>query len=116
MLVLNEGPEKILSDTLMAKNKLFNMKNQLENLLKKKIRINNEILILKRSIKEKEKHLQIKLKTSINLEAFGSDLEPTEDTQTFILANIPELVPHLLQIDQTISEIEELLREIDGEK
>jgi len=113
MLILNEGPAKILSDTLIAKNKLFNMKNQLENLLKKKIRLDNEILILRRSIKEKEKHLQIKIKTSINLEAFGPDLEPTEDTRTFISENIPELVPHLIQLDQLIKEIDEILQEFE---
>lgn len=113
MLVLNEGPEKILSDTLIAKNKLFNMKNQLENLLKKKIRLDNELMILKRSIKRKEKHLQIKLKTSINLEAFGPDLEPTEESDNFISRELPELVPHLIHLDQLIREIDELLKELE---
>jgi len=113
MLILNESPEKILSDTVLAKNKLFNMKNQLENLLHKKIRIDNELKILKKSIKEKEKHLQLSLKTSINLEAFGTESEPTESTREFLTRELPEVIPQFIEFDQLLTEIDELLKEIE---
>lgn len=113
MLILNEGPEKILSDTLLAKNKLTNMKKQLEILLQKKIRLDNEILILKKSISKKNKSLTLKLKTSIALEAFNPEEVSIETRQEFLQRELPEVVPLFIELDQLTSEISELIQELD---
>lgn len=110
MLILNEGPDKILSDVLLAKSKLESMKNQLEILLKKKIRIDNEILILKRSIRQKSKMTQLRIKTKINLEAYDQEtLDATEETREFLNRELPDVIPHFLELDQLLEEIEDLL-------
>lgn len=112
LLVLKEEPAKILSDTLVAKSKLENMKKQLEILLQKKIRIDNEILILKRSIKDKSKSIQLRIKTKVSLEAYHPETQdPTEETREFLKRELPEVIPHFLELDKLLDEIEELLRQ-----
>lgn len=109
MIILKESPEKILSTVVLQKNKLQNMKRQLEILLQKKIRLDTEIKILKKSIKKKSKSFQFSLKSQINLEAYDENQNPTSETQAFIEAVIPEAIPYLVEYDQLLNEIDELL-------
>lgn len=98
---------------MMQKNKLENMKKQLDILLSKKIRIDTEIKILKKSIKEKSKTYQLSLKSKINLEAFDENQEPTDQTRSFLEASIPEVIPVLVEYDQILQSIDELLKELN---
>lgn len=110
-LLLNESPEKILSLAQLQKNKLQAMKDQLDLLLSKKIRLDNEIKILRKSIKNKSKNFQISLKTSINLEAYSPELEPTLQTKEFLEENFSDL-SFLKEYDQLLEEIDDLLEEV----
>lgn len=109
MLILKESSEKILSTAVLQKNKLANMKRQLEILLQKKIRLDTEIKILKKSIKKKSKSFQFSLKSQINLEAYNENQEPTSETRDLIEAVIPEAIPYLIEYDQLLNEIDLLL-------
>lgn len=116
MLILNESPEVILASTLIAKSKLKSMKNHLVSLLAKKARIENEVKILQKSIKNKSKSLEIHLKTKINLEAFNSDIFTLKTTQEFLESELPEVIPHILEWDELQLEIQEILEELSEEE
>lgn len=109
MLILNESPEMILSTALLQKNKLKNMKDQLDILLRKRIRLNTEIKILKKAIKNKSKSYQFSLKSKINLEAYDENLDPNSSTRIFIEENLPEVLHVLTEYDLLLQEIEDLL-------
>jgi len=104
-----------MSDTLLAKNKLFNMKKQLEILIQKKIRLENEIFILRKSIKGKQKSFEMKIKTSINLEAYDEKYQPTPETRNFIEENLPDVISLFKEFDDLNEEIFELLNETEKE-
>lgn len=115
MIILGEN-QKILSTAVLHRHKLFGMKNQLENLLKKKIRLETEIAKLKISIKKNSKSLDLKTRTTISLEAFQGPDEPlTSEAEFLIQERIPELVPILVEIDQIQQEVEDLLLEFKQE-
>lgn len=115
MIILNES-QTILSTAVLHRNKLTGMRNQLENLLKKKIRLETEIAKLKISIKKNSKSLDLKTRTKISLEAFqGPDGPLTSEAEELIQEEIPELVPILVSIDQIQQEIDDLIQEIDQE-
>lgn len=87
------------------------MKDHLKILLSKKARIDSEILILKRSIKNKSKSFEFSLKSKINLEAFGENQEPTERSRELLMEKLPEVLPFIIKFDELNREIEELLLE-----
>lgn len=112
-LVLQEDSTKILSDTLIAKNKLKAMKDQLEILLSKKIRIENEIKVLSRTIKRKQKNFQLLLKTNVNLEGYGEDGEPTDELKKLLKETFTgDQLQQLYEYDLLELEIQQLLEEV----
>lgn len=112
-MVIQESSERILSIAQLQKNKLRNMKDQLEILLRKRIRLDSEIKVLKKSLTKRKKSFQLSLKTKISLEAFNPEtLEPTEETVHFIEENLPECLPVLREYDQILREIEVLLEDL----
>lgn len=116
LMIIKENSEVILSTAMLQKNKLQNMKKQLEILLQKKIRLETEIKILKKSIKKKSKSFQFSLKSKINLEAFGEDLEPTDFTREFLKETLSqETISTLIEYDQVLHDIDLLLEEFKEE-
>lgn len=112
-LVLHEDSTKILSDTLIAKNKLRAMKDQLEILLSKRIRIENEIKVLSRTIKRKQKNFQLSLKTNVNLEGYGEDGKPTRELLQLLEDNFTgDQLQQLREYDLLELEIQQLLEEV----
>lgn len=112
-LVLHEDSTKILSDTLIAKNKLRAMKDQLEILLSKKIRIENEIKVLSRTIKRKQKSFQLALRTNVNLEVYGEDDKPTPELLKLLEDNFTgDQLQQLREYDLLELEIQQLLEEV----
>lgn len=67
--VLSEA--QILDEIRLTKIKLQGMKDHLEVLLRKKIRLESEILILRKAIKNKEKNFALKVKAGVQLESSG---------------------------------------------
>lgn len=65
--VINEV--KVLDQIKMTKSKLQSMKDHLEALLRKKVRIETEIIVLQRSIKNKEKNLVFQMKQKVQSES-----------------------------------------------
>lgn len=65
--VINEV--KVLDQIKMTKSKLQSMKDHLEALLRKKVRIETEIVVLQRSIKNKEKNLVFQMKQKVQSES-----------------------------------------------
>lgn len=65
--VINEV--KVLDQIKLTKSKLQSMKDHLEALLRKKVRIETEIVVLQRSIRNKEKNLVIQMKNQIHSES-----------------------------------------------
>lgn len=112
-LVLTESPQRINSQAQSQKSKLESMKNQLEQLFSKKIRIDQEIRILRKSLKKKAESYQKITKTMINREAFDENWNPTENS-TYLIENF--LDPQIFrEIDKILREIEELFEEISEE-
>lgn len=115
MLILNEN-QKILSSLVLHRNRLEGMKNQLDNLLKKKLRLETEISKLKISIKKNSKSLDLKTRTSISLEAFEGPRGPlTSEAKEFLTENLPESIHLFVEIDSIEQEILELLGEFQEE-
>lgn len=114
LFILQESPEKILDLASLQKNKLENMKLHLKELLKKKLRLESEIQVLKKSIKRKQKSFQLSLKTKINLEAFGEDLEPNSVSRNLLKENFSEEEIKIFQAyDSVLEDINDLLLEIE---
>jgi hypothetical protein len=111
---LNESSDSIISQAKIQKKKLQSMKDQLDLLLSKKIRLDNEIKILRKSIKDKSKKFQLSLKTSINLEAFDPvDHEPTRESNQLLTESFSEAELQVFRdFDILLREIECLEREI----
>lgn len=94
---------EILQEVSDFNLKLLNMKDHLETLLRKKIRIEHEIKTLKVSIKRKQKHytLNYKSSTKVNLES-----------ATSALFNLPYPNPYQGPLDRQIQESEEIFDSI----
>lgn len=109
-VIVNEAT--ILSDLQLHKNKLSNMKDHLETLLRKKIRLESEISLLKKQIADKQKHFELQTKTKISLESQQTwDLKDPMPVwlQEEILEQHPNLHECILEFDQVSMEIHELL-------
>lgn len=111
---LKESSDSIISQAKIQKKKLQSMKDQLDLLLSKRIRLDNEIKILRKSIKDKSKKFQLSLKSSINLEAFDPvDHEPTTESNQLLIESFSEAELQVLRdFDLLLREIDDLEREI----
>jgi hypothetical protein len=88
MTTLNLNETQVLGEVRLTKNKLENMKDHLETLLRKKIRIESEISVLRKAIKNKEKNFALKIKTGVQLES-SSNLVITETAEGYSIG-LPE--------------------------
>lgn len=100
----------ILTAIQLQKSKLISMKEHLDALLRKKLRIESEITILKKQIKGKLKISETKIKASIHLESS----QIVSDSQVEILREeYPDLFSALKEFDLLSSDIEELVKYYD---
>lgn len=108
-MIITEG-SAILSTVQLQKSKLLSMKSHLNDLLRKKLRIETEINILRKQIKGKLKISETKIKASINLE---SNMELSSEQAQLLRESHPELFQELLGFDSLTKEIEELSKYYD---
>lgn len=102
--------DQILDQVKLTKSKLGSMKDHLEALLSKKIRIETEIFLLKKAIKNQEKHLSLTIKNSVKLENFKDLLKVEElDPDEFLISydeslseEFKSLITEVCQISQDI--------------
>lgn len=95
----------ILTTVQLEKSKLLNIKQHLDALLRKKLRIETEISILRKQIKSKLKISNTKIKASIQLES--SDTVSDQDAEQ-LQKEHPDLFQQLIEFDQIEKEIEEI--------
>lgn len=106
---------QVLDDVKLYKSKLSGMKDHLEALLKKKIRLDTEITILRRSIKNKEKNFALQVKGKVNLESqYDQPKVDIKDDQ--IIVSFPEdwdqeTLRQLEELCQVSQEIDQLLKD-----
>lgn len=94
----------ILTTVQLQKSKLLSMKSHLNDLLRKKLRIETEIVLLRKQIKGKLKISETKIKASINLE---SSEELTNEQAELLRREHPDLFQELIDFDSLAREIEE---------
>lgn len=111
---LKESSDSIISQAKIQMKKLQSMKDQLDLLLSKKIRLDNEIKILRKSLKDKSKKFQLSLKSSINLEVFDPvDHEPTPESYQLLIRSFSEEELQVIRdFDILLGEIDKLEKEI----
>lgn len=114
--VLTEA--QVLDQVRLTKSKLGSMKDHLEALLSKKIRIETEIILLRKAIKNQEKFLSLKLKNSIQLESLQGHLivddHDPEQIQIGYDEKIPEELQSLLtEVCSVSHEIEQVLEDFE---
>lgn len=114
-MLLNES-EIILEETLLAKSKLLNMKSHLEALLRKKIRIETEIRVLRKQITQRNKSLELKVKSKLNLEQYSEERLIHPDDGFKLLLEEPELYIAFQQYDHTMKSIQEMIRDYEEVK
>lgn len=106
---------QVLDDVKLYKSKLSGMKDHLEALLKKKIRLETEITILKKSIKNKEKNFALQVKGKVNLES-QSEQPSVVIQEDQILINLPknwdqETLLQFEELCEVSQEIDQLLKD-----
>lgn len=100
----------VLSTIQLSKSKLLSMKGHLDSLLRKKIRLESEITVLRKQIKDKLKVSNTKIKASIHLESSETlDSEQAQELQK----KFPELYDALQDFDSFELDIIELVKYYD---
>lgn len=112
--VINEV--KVLDQIKLTKSKLQSMKDHLEALLRKKVRIETEIVVLQRSIKNKEKSLVIQMKNQIHSESkkILEIEEVGEDVYFSLLEGSQELNQELQELSLLSQEIGHMISYYEG--
>lgn len=102
---------QVLDQVKLTKSKLGSMKDHLEALLSKKIRIETEIILLRKAIKNQEKSLSLKLKNSVQLESLKGHLSVDDHNSDEIMISYDEEVPEELR--QLIAEVCSVSQDIE---
>lgn len=105
---------QVLDDVKLYKSKLSGMKDHLEALLKKKIRLETEITLLRKSIKDKEKSFAFKMKNKVNLESSVEQPKVVELENSDYYITLPsdwsqEVLTLFEEFCQITQDIEEML-------
>jgi hypothetical protein len=100
----------ILTAVQLEKSKLLSLKEHLNALLRKKLRLETEISILRKTIKGKVSTSEKKIKASIKLESSG---ELTDAEAKQLREEHPELFSELVGFDNLIRDIAEIERYYD---
>lgn len=89
------------------RSKLTSMNQHLKALLEKKLRIEAEILLLRKTIKRREKEFKLNIKLKGKIDPVNENLEFSKESFEDLL----ELDPILEEIDHLLRESEEILQE-----
>lgn len=112
-MILNEdSAPKVLSALQLNKYKLLSQKDQLEILLRKKARLDTEIKILQKSIKNRIKTTNVSVRASLQIE--NSRKLTTAEFEE-ISGQFPDLASLVLEYDRVEDDIKNLLEAFSDE-
>lgn len=104
----SQNERKLQRQTLTSK--METLKNQLENLLQKKIRIDLEIKRTRKKLTRIKSEAQTFVRTSIQLEGANPDSEDPKDYQIIREAYSQEEINQYAHLEDLVKEAEEILR------
>lgn len=109
-MILLENPQMTKELVLRQKSKLKSQKSHLENLLRKKFRLDQEIRTLKKNLNHKINATERNLKHQLRAE--NSNLDVLSEEETSILSEeFPELYHELCEFELLHREINSLIEE-----
>lgn len=117
MIILNETSEGEFLK--LNRLKLENMKDHLEALLRKKLRLEIEIKSLKKSIANRSKQSEKKISTRLTLEGYDFTLEELVKSQDLISKlreEEPQIFQEISRLYHTEGEIQFLLDDFEEER
>lgn len=110
-MILIEQPREVINQAQLQKSKLLSMKDHLEQLIRKKYRIEMEIKTLRKAINNRASSSERSLKLKIGAEATSNPLFP--DDQILLESNHPEVYRALKEYDDVVKDIDLFLDEIE---
>lgn len=112
MLLNEDSAPKVLSALQLNKFKLLSQKDQLEILLRKRARLDAEIKILQKSIKNRIKVTNVSVRTSLQIENSRNLTSAEFET---IREQFPDLASLVLEYDRVEDDIKNLLEAFSDE-